>query len=356
LDGQVARPHPKLEALQKQFVCVRLVQMNPLDLKLFQFDYDQTFAAFFFNADGTLYGRFGTRAGNGPRSTTHVSLPAFERTLERALEIHRGYPGNRGELIGKQGREPEYRTVQQIPELKTRPARVSTNRECVHCHQVREERLRRRWLVRTLQSDDLWVYPLPENVGIKLLVDDGLTVTEVTADSPAARAGLREGDRLVTLGGQRLLSQADIQWVLDHAANDSRLPMTWERDGDSRAAELPLKGDWKKTDLAWRASSGPGLRWGVWSTPLPATGRGELGIPNGRMALQVKNLFGPRANPVIQAGLKVGDVIFAVDDRTDLLEEGEFLAYLRLNYSPGERVRLSVRRRAETVQISVPMW
>ena len=34
-----------------------------LDLSLFQFDYDQSFAAFLMNADKPIYGRFGTRSG-----------------------------------------------------------------------------------------------------------------------------------------------------------------------------------------------------------------------------------------------------------------------------------------------------
>jgi hypothetical protein len=35
----------------EQFVRVRMVQGNGMDLSLFQFDYDLTFAAFFMNSD-----------------------------------------------------------------------------------------------------------------------------------------------------------------------------------------------------------------------------------------------------------------------------------------------------------------
>jgi len=35
-----------LESLQKQFVCVRVVTIDDVDLSLFQFDYDQTWCAF----------------------------------------------------------------------------------------------------------------------------------------------------------------------------------------------------------------------------------------------------------------------------------------------------------------------
>ena len=89
--------------------------MAGLDLRTFQFDYDQTFAVLFLNADGTVYGRYGTRAANGPKSTTHISIPSLGKAMERALALHRGYPANRAQLAGKQGGEPEYRTIRAIP-------------------------------------------------------------------------------------------------------------------------------------------------------------------------------------------------------------------------------------------------
>ncbi len=47
----------ELQPLLKQFVCVRLINANTLDLSLFQFDYDLSFSTMFFNGDGTVYGR-----------------------------------------------------------------------------------------------------------------------------------------------------------------------------------------------------------------------------------------------------------------------------------------------------------
>ena len=77
--------------------------MKGVDLREFQFDWDLTWAVVFKNADGAVYGRFGTRAGARGNQLTHVSLPAFHRAIERALEIHRGYPANRSQLAGKRG-------------------------------------------------------------------------------------------------------------------------------------------------------------------------------------------------------------------------------------------------------------
>jgi predicted metalloprotease with PDZ domain len=330
--------------------------MNGVDLRQFQFDYDQTFAVLFLNPDGTVYGRYGTRAGNGPKSTTHVSLPSLKKAMERALELHRGYPANRSQLAGKQGKEPEFRFARDLPELKDRPLRVSTNKGCIHCHTVRETPLRNKWLSRSLKPADLWVYPLPENTGMKLVVDDGLRVATVTSGSPAERAGLQPGDDLQSLDGQPLVSQADVQWVLHHAANEARIPMAFSRAGQAMAGFLALSGNWKETDLGWRPSSGPGLRYGVWSTALSDEDRQKRGIPPEGMAIEVKSLFLPRAAPVQTAGVRVGDVIVAVDGRTDLLTEGKFLAHLRLSHPPGDHVKLTVQRGAQRMDLNVPMW
>ncbi len=72
-----------------QFVCVRIVQANAMDLSLFQFDYDLTLAAFFMNADKTIYGRFGTRSDTKD-ATRDISIEGLRRALQAALKWHKG--------------------------------------------------------------------------------------------------------------------------------------------------------------------------------------------------------------------------------------------------------------------------
>src|SRR5262249_25811320 len=61
-DDEVARRDPVIRDLMDEFVCIRIVQANRMDLDHFQFDFDQSFAVFLMNADLTVYGRFGTRS------------------------------------------------------------------------------------------------------------------------------------------------------------------------------------------------------------------------------------------------------------------------------------------------------
>ena len=58
----------QIDDLADEFVRVRLVRISGADLNVFDFDYDLTWAAFFLNADETVYGRFGGRDAESPDS------------------------------------------------------------------------------------------------------------------------------------------------------------------------------------------------------------------------------------------------------------------------------------------------
>src|SRR5205823_4107690 len=125
-----------------KFVCVRLIQANALDLGLFQFDYDLTFAAFFMNADRTIYGRFGSRSERQD-ATRDVSIVAFRKALAAALDLHKHYPANKASLAAKQPRPSRFRSPDDFPSLHGKfQAKLDYEgkvvQSCLHCHQVRE--------------------------------------------------------------------------------------------------------------------------------------------------------------------------------------------------------------------------
>ena len=118
-----------------QFVCVRLVQFWGVDLSRFQFDHNQTFTMFFMNADGAIYGRYGTRS---QRDASHdISLEGLQKAMEGSLALHSGWPSNRSSLAGKHGAKSQWPTPEVIPNLRGRlkPASVKEIK-CIHCHNV----------------------------------------------------------------------------------------------------------------------------------------------------------------------------------------------------------------------------
>ena len=345
LDEQVVRQDADLQKLEQQFVCARLVQMKGVDLQLFQFDYDQSWAVFFLNAEGTLYGRYGTRAGDKKNAASHISIPSFKKALERALELHKTYPANKDQLAGKLGSKPRYPVAEQIPGLEDRAIGPTTPKNCIHCHMVGEHVRKVKYQEKRLTAADVWIYPQPDNIGLKMNVDDGLRVEKVLPNSPAARSGLEVGDDLLTLNGQPLISQADVQWVLHNAPVDTSLDVTLRRGEKNLKKTLSLSGTWKESDLSWRESSWS-FRPGLWTIPLSGEEKGKRNIPPEESGLLVKWVFG-RPPLAKQAGLKDGDVVVAVDGKPVPMDESHFLAYVRLRHPPGDQVKLTLLRNGQ---------
>jgi hypothetical protein len=140
LDEQLVERDQAVQKLLDQFVCVRIVHANGMDLSLFQFDYDQSWAAFFLNADQTIYGRYGTRS-HQTESENDVSLAGFAKALQAVLELHKNYPNNKASLAGKRGSPSEIKAPEEFPSLKGRYGpkldyEGKLVQSCIHCHQV----------------------------------------------------------------------------------------------------------------------------------------------------------------------------------------------------------------------------
>ena len=102
LDARVLLENTELSPLLDQFVCVRLINANALDLNRFQFDFDLSLSALIFNGDGTVYGRYGSWAHQ--TDPQESATDGFRQALEAALEIHREIPARKAALAGKQPR------------------------------------------------------------------------------------------------------------------------------------------------------------------------------------------------------------------------------------------------------------
>jgi len=356
LDLAVMQPDRELEELEKKFVCVRIIQANRLDLDLFQFDYDMSWATLIMNADRTIYGRYGSRDATGKESDRLLTTAGFRKAAERALALHADYPKNKAALAAKTGPKAEYSEATQIPGLTDRPAVATERKNCVHCHMLKEFALRAKWEAGKLSTTDLFIYPLPQTIGITTDVDDGLKVTAVQPGSAGAAAGIVAGDSLVSINGQLLISLADIQWALHRAPTSGELAVTLARGSQTLAKKIAVNGDWKRSDIAWRASSWLGLRKGLKTEPLSTEEKTPKGIAADRLALQVKGIYGQGEHPAKKAGLKQNDVIVAVDGQSDELDESEFLVNLRLKHGPRDSVTFTVLREGQRHELTIPMW
>lgn len=347
--------------LLDQFVCVRVVQMWGVDLSRFSFDGNLTWAVMFTNADGAVYGRYGSRFGRDATAT--ISTAAFKAAMKAALELHAAYPSNAAALAGKRATAPSWPTPDELPGHAGRFRLGDTSRTgCIHCHWVDAGLMKSSWLVGDAVTDDmLWSYPSPELLGLSLDPTERATVTQVRPNSEGASAGLAPGDRILELSGQPMLSIADVAWVLHHAPAPGVVRARIMRGDRTVDLELTLPKDWRRrAEFTWSG----GVWWlrpGIHSRDLSAEQRATAGLQENQLALSVLETheeWGTVAmdpNTARYSNLKKGDVIVAIDGDGQHRTESEFIAWFWQNTRPGQKVTLTVLRDAERVLVDIHM-
>lgn len=164
---------------------------------------------------------------------------------------------------------------------------------------------------------------------------DGILVNRVADDSPAAKAGLKQGDVIVSVNGRSVSEPDDLQEAVRAAKVGDRASLVVVREGKKQTLTATLVA--RPSEMAWGDDShrivirsSPQMQFDLDHMPdvmgLPEVGHGRLGVelqdlnpdlgayfsvPDGKGALVTSVVEGSAAE---QAGIKAGDVIVKIDD------------------------------------------
>jgi hypothetical protein len=354
---------PSLVPLLDQFVCVRVINANALDLARFQFDYDLSFSALVFNGDGTIYGRYGSWLHQ--KDPLNKTTDSFRKSLEAALAVHAGYPANKATLSGKQGGPVPYKTPVEFPTLSEKYASKldwdgKVVQSCVHCHMVGDA-FRAHYRSQSKPVPVEWIYPQPsiEVLGITLATDAAAKVEAVAAGTPGASAGFQAGDEIIELNQQPIISIADVSWVLHRAPASGTLLAKVKRGTEQTDLRLTLPPAWRnKSDISKRVGTWPMRAMafgGMKMDDLDDATRELLGLTKDQMALKIFHVgqYGPHA-AAKKAGFQKDDIILEIGDLNTRMTESAIIGHLLLSNLPGEKIPSVVLRGGERLKLELP--
>ena len=140
----------------------------------------------------------------------------------------------------------------------------------------------------------------------------GAVVTQVEADSPAAKAGLKVGDVITQLDGHAVNDAGALQVEVGEKGPGTAIRLGIERDGKSLDVPVTLESmDRGDRDNRSASSENGKPRWGVGLSDITSDAREQLQAPasvHGALIQQVQP-----GSPADNAGLQRGDVIMEVN-------------------------------------------
>ncbi|MFZ1640966.1 MAG: DegQ family serine endoprotease [Candidatus Contendobacter sp.] len=174
----------------------------------------------------------------------------------------------------------------------------------------------------------------------------GALVADVSADGPAAKAGLKTGDIIVAYAGKPVNDSADLPPLVGSTKPGANKTITVIRDGREReiAVTLGQLPDKNRNELALNSApddGSPRLNVVVADLPTDPRGRGEGGV-------QVQQV-GPGV--AAEAGVQPGDILLSLNNRP--IKDAAHLRQLVKELPPGKRVPLLVKRDEGALYLAV---
>ena len=184
---------------------------------------------------------------------------------------------------------------------------------------------------------------------MELESSQGVLIADVIKGSPAAEAGVRQGDVVVSINGKEVNDPSALQFLVSEIPPGTRVPVTVIRDGgrktvtvtigDLSEAEIP-----RDTYLVEDNRFLEGARVADLSPPL----RDSLEVPNNVDGVVVAGV--ERNSPASSTGLRPGDVIVAINGRK-IAGLSEFKQLLQsVN---GRRMEISIYRQGMILNMTL---
>lgn len=167
------------------------------------------------------------------------------------------------------------------------------------------------------------------------LDENSLVVNQVFVGSPAEKAGIKSGDKIIEVNGKTAYRQADVRHVLGRTYADDKVAFSVKRKDETLKMEIPLV-----AELVPYESGFLGI--------LPDRG---VKAENQAAGVSIRYIF--KESPAEKAGLKPGDVIIGFNE-TKILDSKSLRDELR-RLAPETEVTLKYSRDKKELEVKLQL-
>ncbi len=167
-------------------------------------------------------------------------------------------------------------------------------------------------------------------------VKGGAPVTQVTADGPAAKAGLQDGDLILAVGDKTIDSYADLTKAIQAQKPGDKVKLKIKRNNETKELEVTLGG---------RPAPAP--------APAAAGEQAFAGMFGETAENGVRVRFVMNDGPAEQAGLQTDDIITSFAGKP--VKANEEVQDLTREHKPGDKIKVKFTRGKETKEVELTL-
>jgi len=211
--------------------------------------------------------------------------------------------------------------------------------------------------VKELSFDHAFAGPVEQfELQRELVLEDGALIVSVEADTPAAAAGLQEGDVVLAVDGDEVTAEQSLSSLIRAKAVGDQIALLVRRDGEELTLTATLTEHPDETGVPYLGVQiGPaGPASYSWIVPgqmdqfIPEFDFDAEGMLSGVLVQEVEP-----DSPAEAAGLQPDDLITAVDGET--IDHPRALVELIQRHQPGDTVELAVIRGEDELTLSATL-
>lgn len=194
------------------------------------------------------------------------------------------------------------------------------------------------------------------------ILEDSVDTGEraVVADGPGDKAGLKSGDVILTINGEKITKDHDLKDTLTKFLPDDEVTLTVLRASDTLTIKLKLgkREDTTVTPASGNTASNADAYLGVYSTNITPDLQKRLNLPVSEGAMLYNDFTSGvpaiiKDSPADKAGLRAGDIITSIAG--EKVTADRTLTDIIAGKKPGDTIEVVVRRDGQEMKLTVTL-